>query len=230
MKLLNELLLLERPAQVHVNGKLTVLTDLIEDEFGDEMNDVPFNQRCLIAQFAFTMKARLGLPVRKIIEVFLKKYIRLDDASVERIRSYGVTAQQLLDLYDDSIITIGARRMKLGVKFHAYTSVDEIISAVKSGNPVMIPFMFDSTFHRGVENFDTETGQYHAAFIDPDTNGDKRYHHVLLAIGADEESKELILRDTRPKYLFKGYVKVPFEAVKKNIKMAFSYDVDVKEL
>lgn len=66
MKLVN---LLEAPARLHVNGKLTVLADLIVKDFGNELYKIPFTNRCLIGQFAYLLSARTSASVKDCVEM-----------------------------------------------------------------------------------------------------------------------------------------------------------------
>ena len=230
MILLSELLsLLEAPARVHVNGKLSVLADLIQTGFGHELTDIPFSNRCLIGQFVYTLHARTGLSVTKCIGVFLKRYIYYSDRDIKRMSGLGVTPQELIDIYDGQTVTVNKKKFKLVCSFHTYHGEQELAAAVEAGNPVIVPFPYNSGFSRGVENH-SEDGKFHERFVKSEYLAPSMtdHNHSLLAVGVDRGSNELILRDMRSHYLYKGYVKVPFAVMKKQIPLTFSFDVDLK--
>lgn len=234
MILLPELLsLLEAPARMHVNGKLSVIADLVKDEFGDEMNGIPIYNKCLIAQVAYSLHARTRLTVERIVHIFTMKYIKSpkDDPPMGIVKSKGISPENVYRVFDKTVVSIGGKRFRLDLGFHVYHSTAEVVAAVKSGNPVIVPYSIESWFDSGVESHDEE-GKYNAGFVDRPENeiNDSDYRHCLLAIGVDEDSEELILRDTRSRYLYKGYVKVPFKAFDNYIKTTFSFDVDMTEV
>ena len=231
MILFTELLsLLEAPARVHVNGKLSVLADLIAKDFGKELYNIPFMNKCLIGQFVYTMSARTGLSMSKCIEVFLDQYIHYPNDVIRRMSRHGVTPQELIDVYNGRLVKVNNKKFKLRCSFHSYHSEEELAKAVEAGNPVIIPFAVNSKFSDGIENHDDD-GKFNSMFADAEhyKSGVKDYHHSVLAIGVDRESNEIILRDIRPDYLYNGYVKVPMSVIKKQIPLTFSFDVDLEE-
>ena len=232
MKLLQELVtLFETPAKVHVNGKLTVLIDLIQREFGSVLKDVPFKQRCLIGQFAYVIEARTGIAAVHVFDELNKYFIKADDHKRYQLNSRGATPQDLIDIYDKAKLRIDDKTVRLHVSFHVYESVEEIISAVQSGHPVIMAYNTNSSFARGVEN--GIEGSFNRGSWDYTTfNHDHSYFHSLLGIGYDSESEELVFRDIRSTYLYKGYVKIPKTEMVKHLPegKAFTFDVDVEVL
>lgn len=233
MILLPELLsLLEAPARMHVNGKLTVLADLIEHEFGHELNVLPIYHKCLIAQIAYIIKARTPLTLPKILNMVLMKYLKMSDEEIREIGDRGTTPEQLIQIFHNRRVSVGGKSYKLHCSFHTFNGVNELVSAVKAGHPVLVPFNVESAFSVGTEHHDSE-GRYVADddedyFNEPSLDRDAR-HHVLLAVGVDEESEEVILRDIRDEYLHKGYVKAPFKAVDQYVPLTFTIDVNLVE-
>jgi hypothetical protein len=233
MHLLSELLsLLEAPARLHVNGKLSVLADLIEEEFGEALNALPMYHKCLIAQIAYIIKARTPLTIDKIIHMALTKYVKMSDAEIKEIGKRGTTPEQTIAIWNGRRVTVGGKTYKLECKFHAYHGVKQLVSAVKAGHPVLVPFNVDSDFATGSENHDGE-GRYvrsEEEFYFPPEHGSNARHHVLLAVGVDDESEEVIMRDIRSTYLHKGYVKIPFDVADEHTPTSFTFDVDMKEV
>lgn len=218
---------------MHVNGKLSVIADLIKAEFGDELDAIPMYNKCLIAQVAYTLHARTQLTVTKIIELFLKKYIHSpkDGEGIGFVRGKGITPEKLYHIFDGQVISLDGKKFKLDIGFHVYHSTTEIVTAVKAGHPVIVPYSIESRFDSGIESHDDE-GKYHGSHIDaPEgTISDDDYRHCVLAVGVDEGSEEIIVRDIRSKYLYKGYVKIPYKAFDNYIKTTFSFDVDLTEV
>lgn len=234
MNLLTELLqLLEAPARVHVNGKLSVIADLIKTKFGDELDGIPMYNKCLIAQVVYTLHARTGMTVAKVIELFLKRYIHApnDGEGIGFVKGKGITPEKLYHIFDGQTVSMGGKKYRLDIGFTAYQSTAEIVTAIKEGHPVIVPYSIESRFDSGIESHDDE-GKYHGSHVDaPEGNvSDEDYRHCVLAVGVDEESEEIIIRDIRDKYLYKGYVKVPFKAFDNYIKTTFSFDVDLTEV
>jgi hypothetical protein len=222
--------LLERPVNVHVNGQLTVLVDLIKRDFGSELRAIPFDQRCMTAQVAYVLSARTQVPLTDLLKIFATAYNKkLDRQARYKVDAYGVTPQQLFDAYDGFKLVIKDKPYKLKLSFDHYTSVEEIVSAVKEGHPVIVPYNSYGRFSNGANHHSNE-GKFHQKFIDRRGVRDPHssYYHALLAVGVDEGSKEVILRDIRSLYLFKGYVKVPYKAMRNYIKMAFTFDADLE--
>lgn len=222
--------LLEGPARVHVNGKLTVLADLISSNFGEELNAIPFTNRCLIGQFAYVLTARTNISLMQCIEILLKQYIHYPTETRSRMSGKGLTPQELIDIYNGRKITLDKKTYKIKCTFHAFQGVEELADAVEAGHPVIVPYVIGSRFDYGVEN------HIDGSFHPNDVNGEYQepkanyYNHSLLAVGVDRESHEVILRDLRNYYLHKGYVKVPFEAMRKQIPLTFTFDVNLIEV
>lgn len=234
MNLLTELLqLLEGSARVHVNGKLSVIADLIKADFGDELDGIPMYNKCLIAQVVYTLHARTGVSVPRVIELFLKRYIHApnDGEGIGFVKGKGITPEKLYRIFDGQTISIDGKRFRLDIGFTPYYSTADIITALKAGNPVIVPYSIESRFDSGIESHDDE-GKYHGSHVDAPEGiiSDDDYRHCVLAVGVDEESEEIILRDIRSKYLYKGYVKVPYKAFDNYIKTTFSFDVDLTEV
>lgn len=231
MKLLTELLALEAQAKVHVNGPLSVLINLVQAKFGPDLDEFPLWNKCLAAQFAYILNARTGLSIKQCIEIFRDRYFsNYDDSIRHRMRSVGITPQELLDIFDDSTIRVHGSLYQLTCSFQKFEGISDIAQGVASGHPIIIPYIVSSDFANGVEN------HIDGIFNPMYANGkyappkEKDYAHSLLAIGVDYESKELILRDLRDDYLFKGYVKVPFTVVDVQIPLAFTFDIDIKKI
>lgn len=230
MNLLAELLsLVEAPARIHANGKLTVLADLIEEEFGEELNVLPMWHKCLIAQIAYIIKARTGLTMNKIIHLALMKYIKMPKSEIAEIGERGTTPDQTIKLWNNKVVSVARERYRIKCAFHSFHGVSELITAVKQGHPVLVAFNIDSPFADGSDSPDDE-GRYRRGdeeFYTPPNLDKGTKHHVLLAVGVDEDSEEIILRDIRSTYLYKGYIKVPFDVVDKHIPLTFTFDVDL---
>lgn len=235
MILLKELSsLLEAPARMHVNGKLSVIADLIKTEFGDELDGIPMHNKCLIAQVVYSLHARTSFTVSRLVDLFIKRYLQLtnDEGTGEGIgfvKNKGISPERIYHIFNGQTISVAGKKYRLHIGFQDYHSTKEIVDAVKAGNPVIVPYSIESWFDSGIESHDEE-GKYNAAFIDRPDNpiGDEDYRHCQLAVGVDEESEEIILRDIRSRYLHKGFVKVPYKAFDTYIKTAFAFDVELE--
>lgn len=232
MNLLSELLtLIEGPAKVHVNGKLSVLADLIVKEFGPELNDLPFANRCLIGQFAYLLQARTGISLNKGFQILLKQYIHLPKNVRRRMSVKGVTPQEIIDFYDGQRIQHDGKAYTMRCTFHTFHGVEELMQAIESGHPVIVAYNANSHFSNGTSDFEGH-GQFSSKHVDGDYLPPREggQNHSLMAVGVDRESEEVIFRDLRSIYLYKGYVKVPAKVVDRQIPMSFTFDVSLEEV
>lgn len=232
MILLSELLSIsESPARVHVNGKLSVLADLIVKEFGPELNALPFANRCLIGQFAYLMKARTGISIHDCFQIFLKQYIHFPKSLRRRMSHNGVTPQELIDAYDGQRISHEGQSYTMQCTFRVYHGAEELAAAVENGHPVIVAYNANSHFSNGTSDFEGD-GQFSSKHTDGDYLPPRAggSNHSLLAVGVDRESNEIIFRDLRSLYLYKGYVKVPIAVVDKQIPMSFTFDIQLEKV
>lgn len=227
LPLLSQLLERQRTAAVHIsaNRELVVIQDLIQTEFVVDSDHILL--RCMLAQSAYLIGAKLNINPHIIsgqIDVWLKQ-----KRSEGTYMSAGMTPQDIIDSLDGQTLTLGKQRLNLSVAFREFHTSVEMIHAIDTGHPVLIPYNNDSAFSKSIENFEQETGHVDAAALELDDNEEMGPdYHVLLAVGYDKAERVFILRDNRSKYLYKGYVKAPFSAIDKHITVAGTFDVAAK--
>lgn len=222
-------------AQVHENDvkSLYVIASLIEKRF--KINNPSGGGVCLLAQVVMSIAATTGLKPNDIIKQFYNqvgKYLNYE----------GTTLKQIMDTLQDVIIVDEQKqKYKLKLSMTGYKNADAMLSAVKSGQPVIIVASNSGVFRNALDyiemfaRHDSATGiatlkRFEANLkLNKDPKGSDYYHHSLLVVGYDSAEKTVILRDIRDSYGYKGYYKVEkaiFDKHWKMIRIAFSVDVD----
>lgn len=186
-----------RLAGVHVNGPLSVITDLVQKEFGLKFTNIYGG--CLVTQFIYTLSTIANIPPQDFAAF-------IDD---EYVGSSGTTFEWLFNRFDNTDVQLGDRVYRFNLDLEK-PSIKDAIKLVKTGQPVVaiisafLANEFDDDTHIANGILDSSKA---LSFSNRLSNSDDHYHALLL-IGYDERDKMLIFRESRHRYAYKGYIKI----------------------
>lgn len=205
MKLI-ELLLERLTAGVYVNSdkKLHVIASLVKETFGPRFDKITGG--CLAAQMIYSMSAAADVEPDVLVNALNKSKVTAGYA--------GTTLENLYKVFHNKPIKVGDETLTFKLSVDTPT-LEGAIKEVKSGQPVI--FIPSSVLQN---RFDDHDDKGIADITDRDLQYDLRSqstYHAYLMIGYDAAGY-IILREMRSTYAFKGYVKAPIRALKKNPK------------
>jgi len=197
-------------AGVYVKGPLNVISSLIKDKFSLDWSKI--SMTCLAAQFVFALEAATDLPAQQLVWAGERNFPRMSTSSATFEQLFNAFNNKPLKLRDGRVVTFK-------LSSHSFTT-QQAIEHVKQGIPSVMVVNSDMGDWGGYnyltgkdENPDFEkTGQVSTKHVRKHKIEGGGYFHALLLVGYDEESKELILRESRSSYGFKGYLKIPAKA------------------
>lgn len=186
-----------RLAGVHVKGPLSVITDLVQREFG--LNFTRIYGGCLVTQFIYTLSTIANIPPQHFATF-------LDD---EYVGSSGTTFEWLFDRFDNTDVQLGKRVYRFNLDLEK-PSIKEAIELVRTGQPVVA--IISASIANDIDEYSN--------IVDGILDSDKATHprntlaksgdqyHALLLIGYDSQDQMLIFRESRHRYALKGYIKI----------------------
>ena len=210
---------LASPVYVNDSKTLYLVNNLIKKEFGIKSYE-DSGGMCFLSQFIFSISSATGIPEQTIADVFKKK----------TGYSEGHSLADLLDFFGKVDIPEGKKIHRLKLSFEKYSSIEEVVKAVKSGIPVTFITSAYHPLYRHVN--DLEYGQ--DSKKDPglvygftkDRSGKpvtkkvgdwpEKVFHALIFVGYDSGYKLLIGRESRSTYGYKGYFKLKTKELKDN--------------
>jgi hypothetical protein len=190
-----QFLLEKETAGVYVNGngKLSIISDLMQNEFGLHFDNL--SGTCLASQAIFSIAAVTGQKPQEIV-----------DAATKNLHGgfYGLTFETLFKALNKRPLKLkSGKTLTLDLALERY-DLKDAVKAVKEGQPVVaiVSSAFDSGAWEG--GYSKKTGILRDLPSHSVSNG----FHALLLIGYDDDQKALILRDSRSVYALKGYMKI----------------------
>ena len=196
------------PAGVYVKGPLNVISSMIKDYFS--LNWSKLSMTCLANQFIYSLEAASDIPAQMLLDAGEKHLSRKQRVS-------SATFEMLYNAYNNKPLKLkDGRTVTFQLSSHRF-SVNEAIAHVKQGFPVVVVVNSDMgdwesyDYHtHSARNKDFENdGKVPASHVKRHKLNGVGYYHALLVVGYDSQSKELICRESRSSYGFKGYVKIP---------------------
>lgn len=203
-------ILMELYAPVYVNSKKTLylINNLIEKEFGLDTYEGSGGM-CLLSQVVFSIAAASGIPSQTIANYFSKR----TDGRV------GHSLEDLLEFFQSIEIFHAGRLHKLKLSFKKYKNIERVIADLKKGQPVTFITSADHPLYDQLEN--VKDDDYQPRIVDKGLllgfskdvtknaeDWDRQVYHALLFVGYDVKFKQLIGRESRDSYGYKGYFKV----------------------
>ena len=196
-----EFLLEKETAGVYVNGngKLSVISDLMHDQFGLYFDNL--SGACLASQAIFSIAAVTGQKPQEIV-----------DAATDNLKGgmYGLTFETLFKALNKRPLKMkSGKTLTLDLTLERY-DLRGAVNAVKEGQPVVtiVSSAFNSDEWEG--GYTKRTGILRSLPSHASSHG----YHALLLIGYDDDQKTLILRDSRSSYALKGYLKIREKLIK----------------
>lgn len=210
---------LASPVYVNDSKTLYLVNNLIQKEFGIKSYEGSGGM-CFLSQFIFSIASATGMSSQTIADVFKK----------QTDYHTGHSLDSLLKFFGNVDIPDGDKIHRLKLSFEKYSSVNEIIKAVKSGIPVTF---ITSAYHPIYRQFnDLEYGQdskkdpgliygftkYKSGNPVTKKVGEwaEKVFHALIFVGYDTQYKLLIGRESRSTYGYKGYFKLRAKELEKS--------------
>ena len=199
-------------AGVYVKGPLNVISSMIKDHFS--LNWSKLSMTCLANQFIYSLEAASDISAQLLVDAGEKRLSRK-----QRISS--ASFEMLFNAYNNKPLKLkDGRTVTFQLSSHKFT-VDEAIEHVKQGIPVVVVVNsdagdwegYDYTTHSARNKDFEKDGKVPAEHIKRYPLNRTGYYHALLMVGYDAQSKELICRESRSTYGFKGYLKIPKQAM-----------------
>ncbi len=199
-------------APVHINkrGTLVVLPSFVEKDFRLDMVEYA----CLYKQVVYTISGLTNVP-RQIIA---------DALNVPAKGFYGHKLAEIIDNVNRTPVDHDGVRYRFRVGVQTYSTVQQAIDAVQSGQPVIAFTNIHDALSYHLSDLDRDaaggwsTRKQRQGIVDfkdsrriHNQPATRAGHHVLLLIGYDRRTKHLIFRETGATYAFKGYAKVSRE-------------------
>lgn len=210
---------LRAPVHRNVDRTLTVLPGLVQYAREFELK-TPLSS-CLFIQALHTMAAVSGIPANAIAS---QLKIRVPDET-------GHTLEEIFNLVHETPIKYQGKRYKFTLGVDTYPNIDRALEAVSEGQPVVAIIHVFEDLQKAL--FDLESdykftrGALTKGIVLPPDMRPIRYsghlYHTLLIIGYDSAHDHVIMRETRAKYGFGGYAKVPKSLLKKYPKLVRKY-------
>jgi hypothetical protein len=201
---------------------LAVISDLVKDTFDLEFKG-DNDGRCLLSQAIFTMSAVSKIPAEDIAASYKKE-----------ISYSGLTLEQIFNHFKKTTIVSNGKKYKFDLQLDGYDDIPSVISAVKSGQPVVMIVRALRDIAAGIEELEYDqkkTGKIpRDRVIDAAPIEYSKLFHALLLIGYDIKEKYLIGRDVKHTYGLKGYFKIGANHLKKNMKAVKFFGVVVNSV
>jgi hypothetical protein len=212
-----------RRAPVHYNEdrSLMVIQPLLQQKFG--IQNPAMLGSCLVAQAAFSISACTG-----ISEHTISKHIMHYVSRPQGLKENGFTLEQILRTLQIPL-SVRGKNISLKVQPMVYHTLVGLIDDVLLGQPVLMILERNACATIENEAYAYKDGRVLATAIrgvDPELVGQPQFHS-LLVIGVDSAGY-LIVRDTRHKYCYKGYLKIATEIVKQNFENARFIGLEVQ--
>lgn len=198
-----------------------VIEPLLQQKFG--IQNPTMLGSCFIAQAAFSISACTGISACALSN-HIMHFVGDTPGQCEN----GFTLEQILTTL--KIPVRAARKTyQLKVQPTVYHTLVGLIDDVLLGQPVLMILERNACATIENEAYAYKDGRVLATAIrgvDPELVGQPQFHS-LLVIGIDAAGY-LIVRDTRHKYCYKGYLKISLEIVKQNFENARFIGLEVQ--
>jgi len=218
MKLIN---LFERhTAGVYINldKTLYVMGSFFKSKIFNIIYPYTVSGACLISQVIYTVAHVLGIDPNEIVHVIYKKSTKFFDT-----KPRGLTLKTIFDMFHRIDLPILDKKYKLKLSVETYDNTDAVVSAVKSGQPVIFIFSTNSTLYDGIyklESDPTWTGEIpDDNVIATKTPPGATTNHSILVVGYDAGGDLLIMRELKSVYALKGYLKISKKALDQKFNM-----------
>lgn len=193
---------------LNTDKTLRYVPELITKDFG-----IPYVYRnnevigtCLVAQVAYALSTIVSIPAQT-----LARHITDRIGPPSDLPEAGWTLAEILKTFEQPV-NIGRKSIRLNVSVHVYGTIEATVKAFVEGHPIIFMIPRAASYAMEIEGNSYEDGTAIATPIRPAE--DDRYHSWLM-VAAGNRTPEfkhdtIVLRDSRPEYAFKGYLRVAY--------------------